>query len=350
MAHIKLGRFSGERTEKNALQSNAAHIAISGIEVDYDAGLMSLDETEKLLRKVNVAAFLYTSPSHDPLNRKHRWRALCPCSKELSPSGRAQLVARLNGALGGVLANESFTASQSFTFGYVFGKTTPDVRLIDGRFVDQCDDLDANAIGKREKNLSEPMAAVDLSNDTGRVKAAAAMLRQSAKRLAATIQGENRNGALAREAFLLRGLIANNLVQPDDVFDAFLPALESNGYLAAYGGEKDATRIITTQLKHGALRPVDPLPDLSHMLTLEDVPEATTTGPKKSSMIDPDDWDDLIGLAPPPGMVAPDWGSPITLGNGQLVNNLSNTIHILGRHIDSIVPGLRFNKLNHEME
>lgn len=274
MPHIKLGRFSGERTERNALRSNSAHVSASGIEADYDAGLMTPDDAEELLRAANIAAVIYTSPSHGQPGKGNRWRPLLPFSEDLPPEERSRMVARLNGVLGGVLADESFTQSQSFAFGTVDGQTAPEVRLIPGRYIDLCDDLDAGAIGKPVKPLGEPLPAVDLSEDTSRVKAAAAMLRASADRLASTVHGDNRNGALASEAFLMGGLIANNLMQPDEVLNAFLPALEANGYLAEFGGDRDATRIINTQLSHGGRFPVDPLPDLSHLLTDADVPEA----------------------------------------------------------------------------
>ena len=71
-------------------------------------------------------------------------------------------MARLNGVFGGVLAPESWTASQSFFYGMVSkplrfrrGDAPPgkgadfETRIVEGtRCIDQADDLDAGAIGK----------------------------------------------------------------------------------------------------------------------------------------------------------------------------------------------------------
>ncbi len=45
-----------------------------------------------------------------------------------------------------------------------------------------------------------------------------------------------------------------------------------------------------------------------------------------------------------------DWCSPLLDGSSKLINNQSNTIHVLGQNLDTILPGLRFNKLTFELE
>ena len=58
------------------------------------------------------------------------------------------MMARINGVLGGVLAGESFTLSQSFYFGKAGTAERYDVIRVSGRCIDVRSDLDATAIGK----------------------------------------------------------------------------------------------------------------------------------------------------------------------------------------------------------
>jgi P4 family phage/plasmid primase-like protien len=142
---LKLAKFGDATTAKGCLRHNANVTAITGIEADYDLGIMPVAEAAKLLRKADVAALIYTSPSHSA--SAPRWRVLCPTSGPLAPNDRDLLCARLNGALGGVLAAESFTLSQSFYYGHVNGREFFS-ELIDGRHIDKAGDLDAGALGK----------------------------------------------------------------------------------------------------------------------------------------------------------------------------------------------------------
>lgn len=259
MRHIKLGRFSGEQSPKGSHRHNAAHVAVTGIEADYDAGEIPVDEAVRALARAGVAALVYTTPSHLQDGKGHRWRVLCPLSAETSPSDRDRLVARLNGALGGVLSGESFTGSQSFAFGTVKGlEDALETRLVDGRFLDECADLDAGAVGKPRPDRGEPLQPVDLSGDEWRVERAAAMLEAAAARMEDTLV--ERNAALCREAFLAGGLMANGLVTRDQVIDAFLPAMTVNGYLDDHAGgdAAEVERVIEAQLKAGLRDPFDP--------------------------------------------------------------------------------------------
>ncbi len=73
---------------------------------------------------------------------------MLPTSRPLDPKERAKLVARVNGVLGGIIAGESFTLSQSFYFGSINGNPDHRAELTDGDFVDLRADLDAGAIDK----------------------------------------------------------------------------------------------------------------------------------------------------------------------------------------------------------
>lgn len=78
MLHIKLGRFTGEPTAKGSYRHNTAHDSVSGIEGDYDAGTMTVEQALVSLSRAGVAAMIYTTPSHQKPGKGHRWRVLCP--------------------------------------------------------------------------------------------------------------------------------------------------------------------------------------------------------------------------------------------------------------------------------
>lgn len=134
---LKLGEFGDKRSEKNCLRTNANMLTIDGVEADYDGQTISPEEAERRLRNAGLAALIYTSPSHTP--DAPRWRVLAPLARSAKPEERDALCARLNGALGGILHPESFTRSQSFYYGGVSGP--PEVWLVDGRALDEADDI-----------------------------------------------------------------------------------------------------------------------------------------------------------------------------------------------------------------
>lgn len=117
---IKLATFGTVRSENECLRHDANMIECYGVEGDYDGGVIPMEYAAIALREAGVRALLYTSPGHAP--DLPRWRILAPLSKPCKPSERRQYVERLNGVLGGILAPESFTASQAFYYGRVEGR------------------------------------------------------------------------------------------------------------------------------------------------------------------------------------------------------------------------------------
>jgi len=79
MPWLKLATFGNVKSEVGCLRHNANVIGFSGIEVDYDAEVMSLDEAIEILKRMKVRALIYTSPSYTAA--KWRWRILLPLSK-----------------------------------------------------------------------------------------------------------------------------------------------------------------------------------------------------------------------------------------------------------------------------
>jgi hypothetical protein len=146
---LKLASFGDDASAKNCLRTNANMGAISGVEVEHDAGDVSYRVAVRILRKAGVRALIYTTPSHSPL--KERWRALLPTSQPFAKEDRAALVAEVNGLFGGKLARESFAMSQAFYFGSVEGQEPAIVTVLDGL----CFDLlpDAKAIYPAASNV-----------------------------------------------------------------------------------------------------------------------------------------------------------------------------------------------------
>lgn len=142
---LKLAVFGNLRSGKESLRHDENVQEISGIELDYDDKRISFDDTIAALRRANLLALLYTSPSH--ASAAPKWRVLCPTSRRLPPGDRVALVARLNGVLGGIAASESFTLSQSFFYGSVNNNPDHRVEVVHGDHIDLRDDLDDGAIG-----------------------------------------------------------------------------------------------------------------------------------------------------------------------------------------------------------
>jgi hypothetical protein len=161
---LKLATFGDKKSDKWSLRHDANVNSISGVEGDYDRKLMSFETAYERLKRAGLSSLLYASPSCTRAEPK--WRVLCPTSRNLPPEQRAQLLARINGVLGGVLSAESFTLSQSYYYGSV--NNNPEHRIeviVDGDYIDLRPDLDAGALGKSGKPLSNGNSAADEWHD-----------------------------------------------------------------------------------------------------------------------------------------------------------------------------------------
>jgi hypothetical protein len=115
MPLIKMATFGDIRTDQDSLRHDSNLLKVYGIEGDYDAEQVPMAEAAKLLEKRGITAVLFTSPSATP--QKPRYRILAPFSRAYEPEERNHFAGLLNAALGGILATESFTLSQSFYYG-----------------------------------------------------------------------------------------------------------------------------------------------------------------------------------------------------------------------------------------
>lgn len=152
LPYLKLASFNGTKTEKGCYRHDAAVVAVCGIEADYDAGNVSIEDAARRLEAWGVDAILYESPTATA--EKHKWRVLCLLSKAIEgetdaiKSARAEMVSRLQGMLGqdAPLDGISWNLSQSYIYGQVRG--TPERKVIDlrGDFIDQI--VNVQEIGK----------------------------------------------------------------------------------------------------------------------------------------------------------------------------------------------------------
>ena len=127
---IKLATFSGG--------CGSEHLqAVYGIEGDYDGHGFNLAPAgaATMLQAAGIAALVYSTPSNRP--DAPRWRVLCPLSGPVAPDARHALVQVLNGALGGCLARESFTAAQRFYAGSVAGGQPVEIHASTGQLIDR---------------------------------------------------------------------------------------------------------------------------------------------------------------------------------------------------------------------
>lgn len=160
---LKLAVFGDKRTTKGSLRSDENILEIFGIEGDYDAGQVTLIEAADKLEEQGVEACFYTTPSH---TFEHpRWRVLVPLSKACLPSERVKFVTVIDGMLGGILARESYTASQTYYFGKV-KDVSYETRRVHGTPVDK---LNSEIIEKYSVKHSENKQKKELQiNDPDR--------------------------------------------------------------------------------------------------------------------------------------------------------------------------------------
>jgi len=79
---FKMAEFNGKHTPKGCLRHDNAVSKLYGIEGDYDAGKMSIEEAAKKLADADITCVLYTSGSHTEEHPK--WRVVAPLSKSFA--------------------------------------------------------------------------------------------------------------------------------------------------------------------------------------------------------------------------------------------------------------------------
>lgn len=214
---LKLAKFGNLKTNRGSLRHNANIQVLYGIEGDYDGGEVSMQDAAARLAALGVRCALYASPSWTP--EHPRWRVLAPFSAPVTVGQvmvRERMMARLNGALGGILAGESFTASQAFYFGYVEGgHREPYIRVKEegGWFIDQLAELDKNAKGRPSRLVTgeaQGRVVVDDSLFAERVAELGRLLGDGERRdlFRSYLSAKSRAGASVAEMMaMLRGVV-----------------------------------------------------------------------------------------------------------------------------------------------
>jgi P4 family phage/plasmid primase-like protien len=152
---LKLGAFGKTPNGQGNFRTNENLEIIYGVEGDYDQEEISIDEGAARLEAAGIKAFLYTTARHSEV--KPRWRVLAPLSRRHAAVTRSAMLDRLNGALGGILGPESWTAAQIFYFGRIEG-VPYEARSVEGEFLDLCDHI--TPMGKQPKKPAELHPAV----------------------------------------------------------------------------------------------------------------------------------------------------------------------------------------------
>lgn len=200
---IKLAVFGNVRSPKGMLRNDANVIAVSGVELDYDGELVSIDEAAQRLGRAGVRCLLYTSANHKP--GAPRWRALIPLKGEYGPEYRRSLYDAANAIVGGICDPVSATLSQSYFIGAVDG-VPYECRVLDGAHLDEIVEPVAKQLDVSADDMRVPeWRPVDLD---------ALPIDDEAKRLI-------RNGAAKGERSEALMSAANSLararVHPDDI-------------------------------------------------------------------------------------------------------------------------------------
>ena len=349
---LKLARFGNDKSlspSGKSYRTNANMEEIDGIEGDYDGERLSLEEAVAKLTQKGVAALLYTTASHTVATP--RYRIFCPLSETKTSEMREEFVALLNGIFDGVLDPASFTPSQAFYAGSVDGEEPVQTALVEGQFIDKVRDLKPiykyGGSKKPEPAKAEP--AEDQSELPGAVEHAEAMLEIAKQKIS---EAKERTPAIFQQAFWMGGFVACNTLSEEEVLDALMEAAETVGHQASYG-ESETERTIRNGLAEGERFPLpwfDPINLIDECWTPEELEAKYKEALDEMTRADIEELVGLVGgkeNANLPTRV--DGGTPMMRGNKPIIN-LHNTTLYLGRHLDTILPGLAHNQMTHRDE
>jgi hypothetical protein len=225
---IKLVSFGDKPTAAGCIRHDANVLEVFGVEGDYDAGEITVVEAVEKLRTAGIAALVYTTASHTP--EAPRFRVLAPLSKPHEPVARRDLMAGLNGALGGILARESFTLSTSFYIGRVEGVEFEKV-LVEGAPLDLVPGLAPVYPQGREPKSERGSVERVTDPHEEQIKWARDKLVERAENLAEMEEG-GRNHALNDAAMWAGGVAAHGFLTEDEARDALSEAAKACGLKA----------------------------------------------------------------------------------------------------------------------
>jgi len=111
---IKYSALPGNSRASGVIPEN-----ITAIVGDYDGGEVPISTAANILAALGVQAFFYTTRRHR--SNKPRWRVVAQLAKAISTDSLARYVDALNGALGGILAPESWDPKRAYFYGHLEG-------------------------------------------------------------------------------------------------------------------------------------------------------------------------------------------------------------------------------------
>jgi hypothetical protein len=242
---INFGLFGDTLSGKNSLRYDDNLLSISGIICEQDSGEHTIDRVVEILTTARIACVVVTSPSHTP--GLHKWRVYFPTSRLLPREARDPLAARINGLFDGELAPESFAKSQAFYYGYVEGAPDHQVHLIDGRYIDECGELDAGAIKKPkifklQDNVIPVPKSEPLPEGEWGTKFALTKLAYCCDEIRAVIEGSCRNTVNAAGFYVARLVTSGDL----DKGVAFSELGKAIDHVEAYSSYRSRIPLKTT--------------------------------------------------------------------------------------------------------
>jgi P4 family phage/plasmid primase-like protien len=221
---VKLATYGDRPNSKGSLRWAGNILTITGVECDYDEGVMSLAEAASKLQAAGIKAMLFTTYSHTAASP--RFRIFAPVSVALPLARREALVGRINGVLGGVLANESFTDGQCFYIGHRTGATDAEYKTTTGRFIDLCSELDSGAIGKPAPTRTELSVASYANNPS--TETAKRALSEAVKGIEACPNGQ-KYPRIRSLCWGIAGFVKGGFLDEGEAHDAIIEAADRAG-------------------------------------------------------------------------------------------------------------------------
>lgn len=114
---LPLVKFS--KLPRNSRVAGTVPESMTAVVGDYDAGDVTVDEAVARLSAAGISAGVYTTRRHRP--EAPRWRVVAQLASPVTPTEYAEYLDLVNGALGGILAPESWETSRSYFYGKVKG-------------------------------------------------------------------------------------------------------------------------------------------------------------------------------------------------------------------------------------
>lgn len=269
---IKMARFGDLRTEKHSLRHGANCLSVTGVELDYDAELISPSIAAGLLQIHGIETIVYTSPSHTTV--APRWRVLAPLSAECEPSIRRDMVARINGALGGVCADESYVLAQAFYIGRVNGAEY-ECHVSRGACVDTIAGLPTVYPDRKPTVMSDDVPFAEYTPHPEREGIA----RERIERMMTNAAEGERHYARLRAAKLAGGFVAGGVLEHDATVELLREVSDRIG-----GGDTPHTewQTILDGLRVGMQSPVAPPGCVADVFGQVNLPVPVPTAPRQT--------------------------------------------------------------------